>query len=270
MGSFFLFVNHKKSNGNYVHPSDIRQNLSQFRKEDWLSILKLANQWECKQIRKLAIERMEMLHLPESEMILLGKRYDIQKWIQTAYLKLCSRHQALTMDDVSTIGVPALLQISAIREQVALGRKSQREETAKELIAKEFKDGYPCEPSEEVLRRYGLLEPDPPLPEPEPEPELEPQITPVPSSSPVPPSSSQPSPAKKRRLNADDDDHGSMSSLSSSEDEPDVPPLTVSGSRARGEVFFFRYPYSLPHLSFTASASSNKTATTRRRGRNRT
>ncbi|KAF7973584.1 hypothetical protein HWV62_14870 [Athelia sp. TMB] len=83
--------------------------------EQWTSILHLSAKWGFESIKLLAIDRLTA-HAAPIDKIVLGRRYDINKWLPGAYEAVCMRADPLTVEEGTKLGVEDTVRISAARQ----------------------------------------------------------------------------------------------------------------------------------------------------------
>lgn len=58
--------------------------------EDWESVLRLATRWKFKNIRVLAIGKLDVLATPLQKLV-MARAFDVTKWLQPSLVALCMR-----------------------------------------------------------------------------------------------------------------------------------------------------------------------------------
>ena len=98
-------------------PADPNLTVLTFTLEEWQSVLKLTSLYEMAQVKKFAIEKMDLLliTLPALQ-IHLAKTYDIRQWITPGLLRLARRIEPLDEEDVRLVGLADSMKICALRE----------------------------------------------------------------------------------------------------------------------------------------------------------
>jgi hypothetical protein len=87
-------------------------------KEEWKSILLLADMWKFDGIRKRAIKQLGDLPLEPVEKVELCRRFDIQdSWASKAFAALVVRKEPLSIDEEYRVGWENSLAIAHAREQ---------------------------------------------------------------------------------------------------------------------------------------------------------
>ncbi|KDQ58987.1 hypothetical protein JAAARDRAFT_33720 [Jaapia argillacea MUCL 33604] len=98
--------------------------------EAWLSVLTLATKWSFDTIRYTAIRELTTIISPIDK-IVLGRRYDVLEWLEEAYLTICRRPQALSIEEGEKLGLKEAILISQVRQEV---RTWERLRSPKEII----------------------------------------------------------------------------------------------------------------------------------------
>ncbi|KZP04294.1 hypothetical protein FIBSPDRAFT_806931, partial [Athelia psychrophila] len=83
--------------------------------EEWSGILYLADKWSFLSIRTLAIAQMAPIASPIDN-IVFGRLYDINEWLIGAYQVVCTRLDALTLEEGRRLGVDDAIRINSIRQ----------------------------------------------------------------------------------------------------------------------------------------------------------
>ncbi|KAG2015309.1 hypothetical protein CC2G_008592 [Coprinopsis cinerea AmutBmut pab1-1] len=86
-------------------------------KEEWAAVLKLADMWQMKPIKALAVEHL-VQDLSEDPVtrVVLGKKHHVPEWIIPAYKQLIKREEPISPKDLEGLGVEIALKICAMRE----------------------------------------------------------------------------------------------------------------------------------------------------------
>jgi hypothetical protein len=84
---------------------------------EWISVLRLATDWDFKAIRELAINKLGTItsHVDRIE---LGHFYDTKDWLPDAYTDICERHEPLTDAECEQLGARHALRIMRVREKI--------------------------------------------------------------------------------------------------------------------------------------------------------
>ncbi|CCL98133.1 uncharacterized protein FIBRA_00127 [Fibroporia radiculosa] len=85
--------------------------------DEWTSVLALATRWDFAGHRDLAIARLAQLASPVDR-ILLARKYVVEAWLGPAYLALCKRDEALTMEEGERLGMKDVIMLSDIRQAI--------------------------------------------------------------------------------------------------------------------------------------------------------
>jgi hypothetical protein len=85
--------------------------------EEWTSILKLAHQWDFKEVKELAIRGLESLQIPALQKVVLYQTYHVNRTLlQAAYTALIVRDEPLTIEEGREVGLETALQLAHARE----------------------------------------------------------------------------------------------------------------------------------------------------------
>lgn len=118
-------------------------------KEHWLTILKLATEWEFQEIRNLATRQLERLHIDAVEKIAIYKEYKIKpELLLPSYMALCKKDKLPSPEEGKVLSMETVLKIACAREEMVLsalhsglGCKSPSDapdDVTKTIIAKLF------------------------------------------------------------------------------------------------------------------------------------
>ena len=90
-------------------------------KEHWLTILKLATQWQFHEIRNFAIRQLERLNLQPIEKIALYKEYKINPdLLLPSYTTLCRNEKLPSPDEGRKLSLDTVLRLASARENMLL------------------------------------------------------------------------------------------------------------------------------------------------------
>jgi len=90
-------------------------------KDQWLTILKLATQWEFPEIRNLAIRQLERLNLQPIEKIALYKQYKVNhNLLLPSYMLLCRNGKLPSHEEGKRLSLDTVLRIASAREKILL------------------------------------------------------------------------------------------------------------------------------------------------------
>ncbi|KZP12987.1 hypothetical protein FIBSPDRAFT_1049701 [Athelia psychrophila] len=92
--------------------------------EEWSGILYLADKWSFQSIRALAIAQIAPIASPIDK-IVFGRLYDINEWLASAYQAVCTRLDALTLEEGRRLGVDDAIRINSIRQDFCFVRVSE-------------------------------------------------------------------------------------------------------------------------------------------------
>ncbi|KAJ7876096.1 hypothetical protein B0H14DRAFT_2283410, partial [Mycena olivaceomarginata] len=87
-------------------------------KDEWVSVLKLANLWDFIEVRNFAIEKLTLYagSLDCIERILFARQFDVSAWLQSGYVELAQRKAFISSKEAEKIGWETALQICELRE----------------------------------------------------------------------------------------------------------------------------------------------------------
>ena len=98
---------------------DLSYSLYNAAEEDWEVILTLLNRWSFPEVKNLAIQELEKMHMPDVKRIKLYHKHNVDRnYLIPCYISLCAREEPLTMEEVAQIGTLTVTQISTAREHV--------------------------------------------------------------------------------------------------------------------------------------------------------
>jgi len=81
--------------------------------DEWAAVLYLADKWNFKSIKNLAINKLALIASP-IDRIVLGRNYQINEWLGDAYRDVCTRADPLTYEEGVRLGMEDVINISAI------------------------------------------------------------------------------------------------------------------------------------------------------------
>lgn len=84
---------------------------------NWDSVLRLATLWEFKNIRALAINKVDPLATP-LEKLAMARAFDVSTWIRPSLVALCTRSEPLTLAEGRRLSTEDLISITSAREAV--------------------------------------------------------------------------------------------------------------------------------------------------------
>ncbi|KAG6857749.1 hypothetical protein H0H87_004165 [Tephrocybe sp. NHM501043] len=89
--------------------------------DDWMSILKLATQYEIDHVRGLAMARLHGSPLDPLRKILIWREYNLDpSLLISSYAALCQRDECLTFDVAAAISSENFVRLAAAREAYRL------------------------------------------------------------------------------------------------------------------------------------------------------
>lgn len=92
--------------------------------EEWSGILHLADKWGFQSIRALSVAQIAPIALPIDK-IVFGRLYGIHKWLASAYHAVCTRRDALTLEEGRRLAVDDVIRINGIRQDFCFIRVSE-------------------------------------------------------------------------------------------------------------------------------------------------
>jgi hypothetical protein len=100
-------------------PRRVYQEIPLHTAEEWTDVLHLAVKWRMSPIRKAAIDHLLTLASP-IEKIALGREYGIDFWLEDAFVALCERAEALTLEEARRIPLEDVVRINDLRSEVRI------------------------------------------------------------------------------------------------------------------------------------------------------
>ncbi|KAL1725245.1 hypothetical protein EV714DRAFT_288050 [Schizophyllum commune] len=86
--------------------------------DEWTSVLRLATKWSIESLRDLSIEEVEPKASPFDK-VAIAREFELgQNWLIPAFVDICSRSESLTRTEAERLGLPTVVEISSIREDV--------------------------------------------------------------------------------------------------------------------------------------------------------
>ena len=82
--------------------------------EEWVSVLDLATLWDFETIRQGVIARLRQT-ASTVDRICVARRFDIEGWIQPAYIELCRRPASLTLAENTKLGMETATLLADVR-----------------------------------------------------------------------------------------------------------------------------------------------------------
>jgi hypothetical protein len=93
--------------------------LYEYNVDDWTNILALAQKWEFKEVKDLAIRELEKMDIPILKRIALYQQFKVQVQVLIKYYTdLCCSPEALTYEASRVIGLEAAVLIFRARELI--------------------------------------------------------------------------------------------------------------------------------------------------------
>lgn len=86
--------------------------------DEWTSVLRLATKWSIGSLRDLAIEEIEPKASPFDKVCVAREFDQGQNWLVPAFVDICSRSESLTRAEAEQLGLPTVVEVSRIREEV--------------------------------------------------------------------------------------------------------------------------------------------------------
>ena len=86
---------------------------------EWISILKLAHEYQFPEVKRLAIRELEDVEIPIAERIVLYQNHKVDPvHLVPLYVKLCMRDEGPTDDETAIMGMTTALIIFRARERL--------------------------------------------------------------------------------------------------------------------------------------------------------
>ncbi|KAF8341037.1 hypothetical protein F5887DRAFT_428739 [Amanita rubescens] len=87
--------------------------------EDWSDILDLSHEWGFTEVKNHAIRELQKHHIPTAERIALYLKYSVGcEFLVPLYAELCSSSEMLTLEEATLIGLPVVIIIFKVREEL--------------------------------------------------------------------------------------------------------------------------------------------------------
>jgi hypothetical protein len=86
-------------------------------KADWLSVLHLSDLLEIEAFRAFAIKQLASLTTPVDK-IIFGRLFDIDEWLEDAYVEVCESPHWLSNEDCQRLGLEEVVNIAQAREKI--------------------------------------------------------------------------------------------------------------------------------------------------------
>ena len=80
--------------------------------------------WAFDKVRDLAIDQIDGLTQPAMDRLDLAMKCQVSKWLEPAYVELCTREELLTLEDAERLGIRRFCALSQIREKRGRAIKS--------------------------------------------------------------------------------------------------------------------------------------------------
>ena len=87
--------------------------------DEWMCVLKLINLWTLDSLRKKSVEESEKLFQEKSciDKVLLGKKYNISKWLVEGYEELGRREKMVDDHERAMLGADSFASVVKLRER---------------------------------------------------------------------------------------------------------------------------------------------------------
>ncbi|KDQ59103.1 hypothetical protein JAAARDRAFT_175825 [Jaapia argillacea MUCL 33604] len=120
--------------------------------EEWTSILHLSTQFSFASIRRLAIRSIFPIASPIDKIVLANK-YEIEgpEWKRDAYVDVCQRQEALTLEEGERLGMAEVVKIVRVRQEKASLPEAMRGKMVKWV---EAQFGFGLEEEEEPETKF--------------------------------------------------------------------------------------------------------------------
>jgi hypothetical protein len=86
-------------------------------KDEWTSVLKVANVLTCRPLQDMAVQRLKALTTPIDK-IVLSRAYAIQEWVEDSYLDITEAKTLPSLNDCRRLGLDTLYELSRAREMI--------------------------------------------------------------------------------------------------------------------------------------------------------
>jgi hypothetical protein len=89
---------------------------------EWLSILRIATMWDSKDIRKLAIERMENMpegccYMTSLDYLIHGRVCHIREWFKRGCVAFINREESIDVGSAEGMGLDTAVRLCMLREE---------------------------------------------------------------------------------------------------------------------------------------------------------
>lgn len=102
---------------------------------EWTSVLAVSSRWDFEVYRTIAQEKLSQLASP-IQRILLSRQFDVKEWLVPAFLELCVREEALTLEEGKILGMENVILLADVRQAIrGNGRVTLAERAVVNLIA---------------------------------------------------------------------------------------------------------------------------------------
>lgn len=89
--------------------------------DEWLSVLHLATRWSFDDLRTLSVEHLGSLPTTSAiDKLLMGRKYDVSRWVSEAYVELCQRDEPLTLAECDKLSLVDIVNINSARHKARL------------------------------------------------------------------------------------------------------------------------------------------------------
>jgi hypothetical protein len=85
--------------------------------DDWADVLDLSTQWDFKDVRPVAINNLSEIALPIDK-IRLARYHGLEEWLLEAYIVICRRSEALSIEEARRIPLEDVVKIGIIRQSI--------------------------------------------------------------------------------------------------------------------------------------------------------
>ncbi|KAG8943065.1 hypothetical protein FRC03_002682 [Tulasnella sp. 419] len=84
--------------------------------QQWKAVIHLATMWEHEQLRQFAIDKIDELGLSSIELLALGTKCRVGKWLKPALVEMYLRPSPLGLDEAERLGISFFVELTKIRE----------------------------------------------------------------------------------------------------------------------------------------------------------
>jgi hypothetical protein len=84
----------------------------------FISLASLALRFDFNSIRLSCLQQISLLSIPPVDKILLGRLHCLPEWLESGYVELCVRNEAVSLDEGGRLGLGDVLEVGVIRDSI--------------------------------------------------------------------------------------------------------------------------------------------------------